>query len=98
MAELYAFFTDEYVAKMGGVQRELRSRANGGAARARAILAEHRHTGDSRIVVEHGVIDYYVVLDDSRGARAAAAIEYGRSGGARGGATQGVHALGGAFR
>jgi hypothetical protein len=46
--------------------------------------------------VDHGAVDAFVSLDDERGDHAAAAIEYGRSGG-RGGATQGVHALSRAF-
>jgi hypothetical protein len=47
--------------------------------------------------VTHGKLDYWVSLDDTRGDVAAAAIEYGRSGGERGGATQGVFALAAAF-
>jgi hypothetical protein len=87
---------DAIVAHLPGVRAELRSTAEAGAARAEAVLAAHRDTGDSRITVTHGKLDYWVSLDDTRGDVAAAAIEYGRSGGERG-ATQGVFALAAAF-
>lgn len=96
MAQLYGFATDEYFAKLDGVRDELKSTAQAGGARAEAILSAHRAQGHSRITVEDGSLDWFVSLDDTRGDRAAAAIEYGRSGG-RGGATQGVFALAGAF-
>lgn len=96
MAQLYGFFTDEYVAKMAGVRAELKDTANAGGNRASAILAARRYEGHSRITVTRGTLDWWVSLDDTRGDHAAAAIEYGRSGGA-GGATQGVFALAGAF-
>lgn len=96
MAQLYGFFTDEYVAKMAGVRAELKDTANAGAARASTILAARRYEGHSRITVTRGSLDWWVSLDDTRGDHAAAAIEYGRSGGV-GGATQGVFALSGAF-
>lgn len=88
---------DDVVAHLPGVKAELRSTATKGGAKAQAILDAHRDTGASRITVTHGSLDYFVSLDDTRGDHAAAAIEYGRSGGERGGATQGVFALGGAF-
>lgn len=87
---------DQVIAHLPGVIGAVHDKAKEGAARAEAILAAHRDTGDSRITVTRGTVDSFINLDDSRGDRAAAAIEYGRSGG-RGGATQGVHALGGAF-
>lgn len=98
MATVYGFATDEFFAKLPGVRAELRSTAQAGGSRAEAILAAHRAQGHSRITVNPGTkLDWFVSLDDTRGDRAAAAIEYGRSGG-RGGATQGVFALAGAFR
>ncbi|MDN5930420.1 MAG: DUF5403 family protein [Pseudonocardia sp.] len=97
MATVYGFATDEYFAKLPGVRAELRDTAEAGGARAEAILSAHRAQGHSRITVTKGSLDWFVSLDDTRGDRAAAAIEYGRSGG-RGGATQGVFALAGAFR
>lgn len=78
MAEIYAFATDEYFAKLPGVRATLKSTAHAGAARAEAILAAHRYQGHSRITVTRGdKLDYFVNLDDSRGQRAAAAIEFG---------------------
>lgn len=89
---------DDVVAHLGGVKAELRSTAEKGGSKAQAILDAHRDTGDSRITVTHGSLDYFVSLDDTHGDHAAAAIEYGRSGGEDGaGATQGVFALAGAF-
>lgn len=84
------------ISHLDGVVAAVRAKAEEGGARARAILAAHHVTGASRIVVDHGAVDAFVSLDDTRGDRAAAAIEYGRSGG-RGGATQGIHALSRAF-
>lgn len=95
MAELIADL-DDVIAHLRGVIGAVHDKAKEGAARASAILAAHHHTGDSRITVTRGTVDSFVNLDDTRGDHAAAAIEYGRSGG-RHGATQGVHALGGAF-
>ena len=78
MAEIYAFATDEYFAKLPGVRATLKSTAHAGAARAEAILLAHRHAGHSRITVTRGdKLDYFVNLDDTRGQRAAAAIEFG---------------------
>lgn len=94
MAEIYAFATDEYFAKLPGVRRTLARTAHDGAARAEAILAAHRAQGHSRITVTRGGLDYFVNLDDTRGQRAAGAIEYGRK---RRGVTSGVHALRSAF-
>ena len=87
---------DDIVAHLPGVKAEVYATAAEGQARAQAILDAHRYTGASRITLTHGSLDAFVSLDDTRGDHAAAAIEYGRSGG-RGGATQGVFALAGAF-
>jgi hypothetical protein len=96
MAEIYAFATDEYFAKLPGVRRKLAETAKAGAARAEAILDAHYHQGHSRITTSRGTLDWWVSLDDTRGQRAAAAIEYGRKGG-RGGVSSGIHALRSAF-
>lgn len=47
---------------------------------ARARLRARQHDGHSHIDTIHAAVDGYIVLDDERGAQAAAAIEYGRSG------------------
>ncbi|HYF74538.1 MAG TPA: DUF5403 family protein [Blastococcus sp.] len=95
MAEIYEFADDEYFAKLPGVRRELRRTAYAGAARAEAVLDAHRAQGHSRITVTRGdILDYFINLDDTRGDRAAAAIEYGRR---QRGVTSGVHALRSAF-
>lgn len=84
------------VSHIPGVRGAVRAKAREGAGRARAVLAAHRYQGHSRITVTTGSVDAFVNLDDTRGQRAAAAIEFGRSGG-RGGSTQGVYALRSAF-
>jgi hypothetical protein len=84
------------ISHMPGVRAKVRVTAADGAARAKAILAAHWHSGDSEINVTHGTVDSFVNLDDTRGQRAAAAIEYGRRGGRRG-RSAGVHALRSAF-
>lgn len=97
MAIIYEFADDEYFAKLPGVRRKLKSTAQAGGARAEAILNAHRYQGHARITVTRGdKLDWFVNLDDTRGQRAAAAIEYGRKGG-RGGVSSGIHALRSAF-
>ena len=108
MAEIYEWADNEYFAKLPGVRAKLRSTAQAGGARAEAILDAHRYQGHSRITVTRGDrLDWFVNLDDTRGQRAAAAIEYGRrlgpdegvgdDGDGRGNRTIGVHALRSAF-
>jgi hypothetical protein len=84
------------ISHLPGVRAAVYATAKEGAARAAAVLAAHKYEGHSRITVTRGDVDAFVNLDDTRGDRAAAAIEFGRSGG-RGGATQGINALGSAF-
>lgn len=97
MAEIYAWADNEYFAKLPGVRRTLAMTAHAGGARAEAILNAHRYQGHARILVERGdKLDWFINLDDTRGQRAAAAIEYGRKQG-RGGVTSGIHALRSAF-
>jgi len=87
---------NDIVAHLRGVIGAVHDTAKEGAARAEAVLAAHHHEGHARITVTRGSVDSFVNLDDTRGDRAAAAIEYGRSGG-RSGASQGINALGAAF-
>lgn len=84
------------ISHLPGVKAAVLEKAKQGAAKAEAVLTEHRHQGHSRITVTRGSVDAWVSLDDTRGQRAAAAIEYGRSGG-RGGPTRGINAIGSAF-
>lgn len=51
--------------------------AQGRAQKASQVLANHRDQGHSKIVVDQGDIDSYVVLDDTRGLGAALSIEFG---------------------
>lgn len=97
MAVLYPLFTDNWAAHLPGVKAAVYDKAVDGAGRAEVVLAAHYYEGHSRITVTRGSVDSFVSLDDTRGDHAAAAIEYGRSVTARGGPTQGVHALDAAF-
>lgn len=68
----------EYIARRPGVRASVFSEAKKVGTRAEAILAGHRDRGHSRIKVEKGTLaDAFVVLDDTRGKGAAAAIEFG---------------------
>jgi hypothetical protein len=84
------------VSHLPGVVDAVRLRAEQGAENAQSVLDMHYAEGHSKITVTSGDVDSFVNLDDTRGDRAAAAIEFGRSGG-RSGATQGINALGSAF-
>jgi hypothetical protein len=85
---------NEIVAKTAGVRGAVKHEAGKGAAIARGTLLAHRDQGHSQITVTRGELDYFVNLDDTRGDRAAAAIEFGRGGRAP---SQGVRALSKAF-
>lgn len=80
MAKVY-LKTNKIVAQHSDVQAELENRAFEVGVRAEQILIEHRQDGHAEIDVEHGDIDYYVVLSDERGQKAALSIEYGREAG-----------------
>ncbi|MGW6600603.1 DUF5403 family protein [Streptomyces sp. NPDC055036] len=80
MAKVY-LKTNKIVAQHADVQGELERRAFEVGVRAEQILVEHRQDGHAEIDIEHGDIDYYVVLSDERGQRAALSIEYGREAG-----------------
>ena len=96
MAEIYAFATDGYFAHFPGVIDAVHDAAKAGGRRAEALLRAHRAEGHARITVSRGTVDSFVSLNDERGQRAAAAIEYGRSGGPTG-AMQGLFILRRAF-
>lgn len=87
---------NDVVAHLAGVKAEVKATAEGGAARAKAILGAHHHSGDAKITLTRGKLDWFVNLDDTAGDKAAAAIEFGHV--TRGGrSVQGVHAISGAF-
>lgn len=80
MAKVYQR-TPKIVAQHAAVQGELERRTFEVAVRAEQLLIEHRQDGHAEIGIEHGDIDYYVVLSDERGQKAALSIEYGRQAG-----------------
>ena len=88
--------TNERVAHLPGVIGAVYDTAKDGGRRAEALLRAHRAEGHTRITVDRGSVDSFVALDDTRGQRAAAAIEFGRSGGPTG-AMQGLFILRRAF-
>lgn len=59
---------DEYAARQRNVQTKLAQEAAMVYVRARAIRAQHRDTGLSRIGRSTGRIDHHVTLNDPRGA------------------------------
>jgi uncharacterized protein DUF5403 len=64
------------LAASGGVQKAVHAAADEIGARARALLAAHRQTGNASIKVDHSGIDSEVILDDP----ASLSIEFGRGG------------------
>lgn len=86
MAEVYrrvkGMKIGEVIARCDDAQAGLRDESLRRALVAEAVLREHRYEGDSKIRLEHGLaenrIDWFVVLDDTRGLLAAMTIEYGR--------------------
>lgn len=69
---------EKFIALNSDVQDELKRVTEAAAFKARAILAAHRDEGHAEILVEHGRVDYYLILSDMRGLKAAMSIEYGR--------------------
>ena len=88
---------NDIVAHKDGVKRALKKEANRIEAMAAGVLSQHRAEGHARITVTKGKLDYYVNLDDTRGDKAAAAIEYGHMD-PRGFWVEGIHALTRSFR
>jgi len=66
------------IAENDGVQADLEIRTFAAAVRAETMLLEHRAEGHSAIEIDHGKVDWYVILSDERGEQAAMSIEYGR--------------------
>lgn len=82
MAKIYRRVNGQKVTKIIALEQEVQNRLTvltyEAALQAEARLAAHFHTGASRIDIEEGDVDHYVVLDDTRGLDAALSIEYGR--------------------
>jgi hypothetical protein len=79
MAKVYLNINKK-LAQNEGVQAELEARTFEIAARAEVELVRHHQDGDAEIDIEHGDVDWYVILSDERGQKAAMSIEYGRAG------------------
>lgn len=110
MAEVYDFPDGEklerLIARHQKVQAKLDQVTLRAALKAERILnsAEHR-SGNSRIGIEHGDIDWYIYLEDPAQVLtdadgntyvqpgAANVIEYGRPGSSTSGGTKGLHPL-----
>jgi hypothetical protein len=82
----------DVVSHQAGVIRAVQHTAQKHAAVARGLLLAHRAEGHSRITVTRGDVDAFVNLNDERGERAAAAIEFGNKYGGGG-----IDVLGRAF-
>jgi hypothetical protein len=90
MAEIYRGLNGkkitEVIASLDGVQDAIWERTFEIAARAEALLVQHRAEGIARIDMAKGDIDAYVVLEDANATNArssnnsALSIEFGRAG------------------
>lgn len=85
--------TEKFLAMLPEVQDNLERRARTRALKAAIILKQHRYSGDSFIEVLHGKIDWHIVLNDTRGQRAAMTIEFGRTAGSKSGPSEAVAPL-----
>lgn len=68
----------DWLAGQDYVQADLEARTFAMAVVAEELLLEHISSGAAFIDIDHGDIDWYVVLSDERGQKAALSIEYGR--------------------
>lgn len=89
---------EKRLARTRGVRAAVKVTAEAIGDKARANLAGHRETGESRIVVQHDAVDSLVILDDP----ASLSIEFGhaayvRKDGRHVGASEGIHVLRGAL-
>lgn len=103
---------EDFIANLDGVQDILERTAFEAMTRAEETLKAHRYLGHAAVEVVHGDVDWYVVLSDDRGQKAALSIEYGhseyerdyidkRTGEVRTvtiGASEGLYVLAGAFK
>lgn len=74
---------ERVIARTAEAQAGLKKKAEYRAARAVLILSMHRAQGHSFIELKKGDIDYWLILNDTRGQKAAMTIEFGRKGGGR---------------
>lgn len=83
MAEVYRKVGGKKIEKVIALHKDaqdsLERHALTAGMKAEAKLAQHRHDGHARIVVEEADVDRWVILDDERGLAAAMSIEYGRN-------------------
>ena len=68
-----------WVARHRNVDIALSTTAGPIYSRAKTIHAANRDQGHSYVGIEKGDVDYYVFLDDDRGADAAMSIEFGHT-------------------
>lgn len=98
MAKVYARVGGKKLTKIIAMTEQAQAGVDGVAQKigveAEGLLAAHVHDGHSRITLEKGDVDAYVVLDDERGQAAAMTIEFGRQANADGnGAMEGLAVL-----
>ena len=74
---------NDVASKIGVVRAAVIDETEKRAMIADKVLADHRDSGDSEILVAFGKTDGYFILSDKRGLQAAAAIEYGYDAGWR---------------
>lgn len=74
---------NDVASKIGVVRAAVVDETEKRAMVAEGVLAAHRDSGDSEILVAFGATDGYFILSDKRGLEAAAAIEYGYDAGWR---------------
>ena len=70
-------FINDKVSKHLTVQTYLDELTFAMLAQAQEGLVEHRRDGDATVERTHGAVDWYIVLSDERGQKAALSIEYG---------------------
>ncbi|MFD7738055.1 DUF5403 family protein [Kitasatospora sp. NPDC059800] len=73
----------EILAGLDGVKAVHEEKAFEIAVRAEELLLEHRLEGQAEIDIVKGDFDFYVVLSDEYGDKAALSIEYGREAGSK---------------
>ena len=70
-------FINDKVSKHATVQGYLDELTFAMLAKAQEGLVEHRHDGDASVERTHAKVDWFIVLSDERGQKAALSIEFG---------------------